>query len=97
MNAAERVAVFGSLNIDLILQVPSLPRAGETIVARAVEQQFGGKGANQAVAAARQGASVVMVGAVGDDVHGENYRRCLEVEGIDVAPVRIIPGCPTGT
>jgi ribokinase len=78
-----RVAVVGTLNVDLVWQVPTLPRPGQTILASAVERQFGGKGANQAVAAARQGARVRMAGAVGDDAEGREYREHLRREGID--------------
>ena len=62
-----RVVVVGSLNVDHIAHVESHAKPGETLLARDYEQQFGGKGANQAVAAAAAGADVLMVGCVGDD------------------------------
>ena len=68
------VAVLGSLNVDLVASVNTLPRAGETVASSGVQTFFGGKGANQAVAAARQGALVSMVGCVGGDAAGRDYR-----------------------
>lgn len=92
-----RVAVVGTLNVDVVWQVATLPRPGETVLATSTQRQFGGKGANQAVAAARQGARVRLVGAVGDDADGRAYREHLLREGIDVAVVRAIAGIATGT
>lgn len=94
---AARVVVVGTLNVDLVWQVPALPRPGQTIVADKVERQFGGKGANQAVAAARQGARVTLVGAVGDDAEGRAYREHLQREGLDVGAITTVPGVATGT
>ena len=91
-----RVTVVGSLNIDHIWQVPELPRRGQTLLATAVERQFGGKGANQAVAAARQGAKVALVGAVGNDADGQRYLEHLAREGIAVEAIAIIPNCASG-
>ncbi|HXG47436.1 MAG TPA: ribokinase [Methylomirabilota bacterium] len=91
-----RVLVVGSLNIDHILSVARLPRAGETVRGSGFGTRFGGKGANQAVAAARQGARVQMIGAVGDDASGHAYRRHLRRERIDIAGVRTLRGVPTG-
>ena len=65
------ILVFGSLNMDLIVPVPHLPRPGETVLSPAHATAPGGKGANQAVAAARAGADVVMVGCVGRDAFGD--------------------------
>ena len=72
------VTVVGSLNIDYIASVQRLPSAGETVPAIAFIRRFGGKGANQALAAARQGAVVNMIGCVGDDADGRAYRQQLE-------------------
>lgn len=97
-SAAPRVVVVGSLNIDLIAQVERLPAAGETVPARGLLRRFGGKGANQAVAAARQGAMVTLIGCVGDDADGTAYREHLaRREGINGHALREIPRTPTGT
>ncbi|MBO0903055.1 ribokinase [Jiella sp. MQZ13P-4] len=79
------VFVFGSVNVDLVCRVATIPRPGETVLSARYEQLFGGKGANQAVAAARAGgAAVCLAGAVGDDELGERSRAALSGEGIDV-------------
>ena len=92
-----RVLVLGSLNVDLVTRVERHPNPGETVSGEGLQQLAGGKGANQAVAAAAAGASVAMVGCVGDDAGGAAYRRRLEALGVDVAGVRVCPGVPTGT
>jgi ribokinase len=97
MNPSGRVTVIGTLNIDRVWQVPALPRPGETLLAQTTSRQFGGKGANQAVAAARQGARVALVGALGEDAEGRAYREHVASEGIEVAAVARVPGVPTGT
>ncbi len=74
--------VCGSLNLDLVSQVPHLPQPGETLAATALARLPGGKGLNQAVAAARQGATVAMLGAVGADSEGQMLRAILEAEQI---------------
>jgi len=96
-SAAPRVVVVGSLNLDLIAQVEQLPAAGETVPASDLLRRFGGKGANQAVAAARQGAAVTMIGCVGDDADGTAYREHLVREGINTRAIGSIPRTPTGT
>ncbi|RDK02564.1 ribokinase [Paraburkholderia lacunae] len=78
-----RVAVVGSLNMDLVVRAPRLPHPGETLAGRTFAQVAGGKGGNQAVAAARLGAQVSMLGCVGADANGAQLRAGLEVEGID--------------
>lgn len=91
--------VCGSLNVDLIAEVSALPRPGETVVSSQLRTLPGGKGANQAYAAAvSQGGagSVVMVGRVGADAHGEFLRSELEQAGVDVAHVTVVTA-PTGT
>ncbi|MGQ7297259.1 ribokinase [Quadrisphaera sp. KR29] len=92
-----RVVVLGSVNLDLHLQVERHPRGGETLLAGDLERRFGGKGGNQAVACARAGATTALVGAVGDDEPGREYRRRLEAFGVDAGLVREVPGAPTGT
>ena len=78
------IVVVGSVNLDIVAEVDRPPRLGETVLARAHTTVHGGKGANQAVAAARLGADVRFVGCVGRDAHGDDLRRGLAEEGIDV-------------
>ena len=92
---APRVVVVGSINVDLVVAVSRLPRAGETVAGGRFARHGGGKGANQAVAAARLGASVAFVGAVGDDEMGDEAVRALASEGIDVSGVSRLED-PTG-
>ncbi len=82
-----RVVVVGSLNVDHVLRVDALPGAGATVLARSYEVALGGKGANQAVAAARQGAEVVMVGCTGADGGAGRLRAALTAEGLDLTHV----------
>jgi ribokinase len=94
-----RLTVLGSLNMDISVTVAALPGPGATVLGDAAEFTPGGKGANQAVAAARlaaAGITVRMVGCVGDDDFGRALRANLENEGIDVRAVRTVPGAPTG-
>ncbi len=91
-----RVLVLGSLNIDLVTRVERHPRPGETVLGDGLERQAGGKGANQAVAAAAAGGAVAMVGCVGDDAGGTAYRQRLAARGIDVAGVRVCADTPSG-
>ena len=90
-----RVVVVGSINVDLVVAADHLPRPGETVLGGRFARHFGGKGANQAVAAARAGASVVMIGAVGRDADGDASLAALAAEGIDVSRVRRVDS-PTG-
>ena len=91
-----RVVVVGSLNIDLVTRVERHPKPGETVLGTGLERLAGGKGASQAVAAAAAGAAVVMAGCVGSDEAGSAYIARLLALGIDVAPIRVQPDCPTG-
>lgn len=91
-----RVCVVGSLNMDLVVKAPRLPRVGETVSGGTFATFPGGKGANQAVAAARLGARVAMVGRVGEDAFGRQLVDGLKRDGIDVAHVRVDPGAATG-
>jgi ribokinase len=91
------VTVLGSLNTDISLLVPHLPAPGETVIASAgATFGAGGKGANQAVAAARLGAAVSMVGCCGDDEFGAGLRAGLAAEGVGVAGLRAVPGVASG-
>src|SRR5437763_2437350 len=90
------VCVVGSCNIGLTFRAPRLPRPGERLAGRDFLLGFGGKGANQAVTAARMGARVTLVGRVGGDVFGGQTLRHLRAQGIDTAHVRTDPDRPTG-
>lgn len=87
-----KVVVVGSLNMDLVTRAERLPRGGETLIGKSFATVPGGKGANQAVAAARLGAQVSMVGCVGDDAYGEQLRGALLAEAIDCQAVSVIEG-----
>ena len=84
----KNICVLGSINLDTVASVEYLPRPGETVVARSLAQSPGGKGANQAVAAARMEADTLMIGAVGDDGPGNRMRTFLQDSGVDVALVK---------
>jgi len=90
------VVVVGSLNMDLVVRTARLPKAGETLTGKGFDLVPGGKGANQAVAAARLGASTAMIGCVGDDAFGAQLRAGLEADGIDCRAVREVSGVPSG-
>jgi ribokinase len=95
-----RLTVLGSLNMDISVTVPALPGPGATVLGGPAAFAPGGKGANQAVAAARLGTGanvhVRMVGCAGDDDFGRALRRALAAEGVDARAVRTVPGVPTG-
>ncbi|MGC8879612.1 MAG: PfkB family carbohydrate kinase, partial [Anaerolineae bacterium] len=90
------IAVMGSINMDLIITLERLPATGETLLGNRTMYAQGGKGANQAVAAARLGASPVLIGKIGDDAFGAQIRRGLEVEGIDITFLGVATGTTTG-
>ena len=81
------ILVVGSANVDLVVEVPHLPRLGETVLGSRLAVHDGGKGANQAVAAARAGGSVTLVCAVGRDAHGARLRAALAGAGVSTAHV----------
>ena len=93
-----RVLVVGSLNMDLVVRCERHPAAGETVLGGSFARQPGGKGANQAVAAARLlgPGRVAFAGAVGDDAWGVEFERALRAEGIDTGGLRRLAGLPTG-
>jgi ribokinase len=91
-----QITVLGSLNMDISVTVARLPAPGATVLGSAARFEPGGKGANQAVAAARLGADVRMAGCVGDDDFGRQLFATLRAEGIDAHAVRIVTGVPTG-
>lgn len=92
-----RITVIGSLNIDLVVQAPHMPAPGETIAGHGFHTVPGGKGANQAVAAAKLGAQVTMVGRVGDDSFGRMQRQGMEALGIRTDFLITDAEAPTGT
>ncbi|MBF8755467.1 ribokinase [Pseudomonas guariconensis] len=91
-----KVVVVGSLNMDLVARTQRLPRPGETLAGDSFFTVPGGKGANQAVAVARLGASVAMIGNVGDDAYGQQLRQALQHEGIDCQGVGVCQGVSSG-
>src|SRR5512146_3542795 len=91
------ILVVGSMNADLVVRVPRFPQPGETISGEDLQVIPGGKGANQAVAAARQGPSVAMVGRVGKDSFGPGLIENLKQNGVDASHVQIDPDSATGT
>ena len=95
------VIVCGSLNMDLVARVAQLPRAGETVAGQSLQRLPGGKGLNQAVAAARMGAMVALIGARGDDADGATLAALLAAEGVDTRGLRVrdaraLPSAHTG-
>jgi ribokinase len=96
MTKRPKVTVLGSLNMDISVTVPRLPAPGATVLGSAARFTPGGKGANQAVAAARLGADVRMIGCVGDDDFGRQLLAALHAEGIDARAVRTVTDAPTG-
>jgi ribokinase len=96
MGNPPQVTVLGSLNMDISVTVPRLPGPGATVLGSAARFTPGGKGANQAVAAARLGAAVRMAGCLGDDDFGRQLLAALRGEGVDADAVRTVTGTPTG-
>lgn len=92
-----RVFVAGSINMDVVATADRHPRIGETVAGKAVLYFPGGKGANQAVAAAKLGAPTALIGRLGTDAFGQQLRRFLAVQGIDLALVQDTPDVHTGT
>jgi ribokinase len=96
MSKRSRVTVLGSLNMDISVTVPRLPGPGQTVLGSAASFTPGGKGANQAVAAARLGAEVRMAGCVGDDDFGRRLLAGLRDAGVHTGQVRLVTQVPTG-
>src|SRR5919109_1761119 len=91
-----RVIVVGSINIDLVATVPTLPRPGETVTGGRLARHDGGKGGNQAVAAARLGAETWLIAAVGRDAFGADALAALAADGVHTEGVRTVAEAPTG-
>ena len=96
MKRPPRIAVLGSINMDLVIRCQTLPRPGETTIAESSSEICGGKGANQAVAAARAGGEVTMIGRVGDDAFAGRLLGKLQEEGIQCEWVQSTPACASG-
>ena len=92
----KKIVVVGSSNTDLIIQVPEIPRPGETLLGGEFKTFPGGKGANQAVAAARAGGEVVFVAAVGNDAYGIEAIKGYQLDGINTENIKICKGVPSG-
>lgn len=93
----KKIFIVGSINTDLVINAPYMPQQGETLQGSDFITARGGKGANQAVAAARLGGNVVMCGCIGNDAFGEEAIRFLQKDGIDVSHIRRIENASTGT
>lgn len=91
------ILVVGSINMDICLRVQDIPRPGETVLSQSISKNPGGKGANQAVAAAKLGGEVVMLGCVGDDEHGGMLLHSLSSAGVDTQHILILPGCASSS
>lgn len=96
MKTAVNLVVLGSINADHILNLDTFPTPGETVTGNQYQVAFGGKGANQAVAAGRSGANIAFIACTGDDDTGERVRKQLESDNIDIAPVSVVAGESTG-
>lgn len=96
MKTAGNLVVLGSINADHILNLESFPAPGETVTGNQYQVAFGGKGANQAVAAGRSGANIAFIACTGDDDTGERVRKQLARDNIDIAPVSVVAGESTG-
>ena len=92
-----KIAVIGSINLDLVATVKKLPAPGETVTDAELNRFPGGKGANQALAAKRLGADVELIGCVGDDTAADDALTLVRDGGVDLAGVRVVTGVPTGT
>ena len=96
MKTAGNLVVLGSINADHILNLETFPTPGETVTGNQYQVAFGGKGANQAVAAGRSGANIAFIACTGDDDTGERVRKQLASDNIDIAPVSVVAGESTG-
>lgn len=92
----KKLCVLGSINVDHVIQVPYFPKPGETLIGKNYQIAYGGKGANQAVAAARSGAKVSFIGAIGDDSIGEIMKASFANDGINVSAISTIDNQSTG-
>ena len=91
-----KIAVVGSINMDMTVLADRIPKKGETVAGSDLRHVPGGKGANQAVAASRLGADTAMYGCVGDDANGEMLLDNLRKQGVDGSKIKVVPGVPSG-
>src|SRR5262245_50453435 len=91
------IVVVGSLNLDLVIELGRFPQPGETVIGSSLKTFCGGKGANQAYAAAKLGAHVAMIGQVGTDAAGQSQISNLRSLGVDTTQIKCAPDLPTGT
>ena len=92
MKVSKPLVVFGSITMDLVARTPRIPAVGQTVIGRSFETTPGGKGANQAIAAARLGYPVKMIAKVGDDAYGPQLIENLRVAGVDTAAMSQVSG-----
>jgi len=92
----KKILVVGSSNTDLIIKVPEIPRPGETLLGGQFQTFPGGKGANQAVAAARAGGDVVFIASVGDDAYGSESVKGYKLDNINTENIKVCKGVPSG-
>lgn len=97
MEKQSNILVIGSINMDLVITVPRFPIEGETLTGKSFFTSPGGKGANQAVAAARLGAKVSMIGCIGDDQFGKQLVQNFRREKVNIGQIKFTPHHPTGT
>ncbi|MAE60701.1 MAG: ribokinase [Planctomycetaceae bacterium] len=90
------VLIIGSINMDMVVRVEHMPRPGETITGQAFDTMPGGKGANQAVAAARLGGASTLIGRIGDDAFGKELIGHLADQGVNTQYIQATSGCPSG-
>jgi ribokinase len=93
---AKSIALIGSINMDLMLRCPHLPKPGETVLGSEFSQAPGGKGANQAIAAARLGAKVSFIGCIGDDDYGHTSQAGFELAKVEISHLHTMQGQTTG-
>src|SRR5690606_12278952 len=96
MISTSKILIIGSTNTDMVIRTDRFPKPGETILGTEFFMNQGGKGANQAVAAARLGGKVTFVSCVGDDLFGKNAVQSLVQEGVDVTYMQVDPNAPSG-
>lgn len=92
-----RISIIGSTNVDVIMRMPRLPQKGESVSDGEYITSYGGKGANQAIAAARIGGNAAFLTSLGDDQHGQTLLKTFSGEGLDVSHAKLRQGVPCGT